>query len=148
MAQDISGFGLVVTVRASRTFPIGLPVTDFADDADPLNIPDVTLAESSMGLNGDLVTFSKASPIEIELAVIPNSDSDIGLSALVEANRVAKGKASARDVITLIGVYPDGAVKRYTNGRIMSGPVGNSVQSAGRIKSKVYKFAFENKGGI
>lgn len=147
MAQDISGFGLVVTVTASNTFPIGLPVSDFADDADPLNIPDLTLAESAMGLNGDLVTFSKASPIEIELAVIPNSASDVGLGILVEANRVAKGKSSARDVITLIGVYPDGTVKRFTKGRIISGPVGNSVQSAGRFKSKVYKFAFENKGG-
>lgn len=146
--QDISGFGLILTVTASKTFPIGFPVKAFADDSDPLNLPDLEIAQSEMGLNGDLVVYSTAKPIELELAVIPGSVDDINLSILLEANRVARGKSGARDVISMIGVYPSGRIVRLTNGRLMMGPVVDSVASAGRIKSKVYKFAFENKGGL
>lgn len=148
MSQDISGFGLVVTLKASNTYPIGVIINQFADDADPFDIPDIQIAETSMGLNGDLVSFSKATPLEVSLSVIPDGASDLALSALVEANRVARGKTSAADQITLIGVYPGGAIKRFTNGRLVMGPVASSVSSAGRLKSKTYKFSFENKGGI
>lgn len=148
MAQDISGFGLVLTLQASNTYPVGIVIQDFADDADPLAVSDLAVAETQMGLNGDLIKFSKATPIEVDLAVIPGSLSDTLLAVLMEANRVAKGKTSARDVITLVGVYPNGRITRYTNGCLTDGPVSDSVASAGRMKSKVYKFKFENKGGI
>lgn len=148
MAQDISGFGLVLTLQASNTYPVGIVIQDFADDADPLAVSDLAIAETQMGLNGDLISFSKATPIEVDLAVIPGSLSDTLLSVLMEANRVAKGKTSARDAITIVGVYPNGRITRYTNGKLTSGPVSDSVASAGRLKSKVYKFMFENKGGL
>ncbi|BFI50491.1 phage tail fiber protein [Yersinia pseudotuberculosis] len=33
--MDISGFGTIVNIRASKTFPAGFNVTQFADDAEP-----------------------------------------------------------------------------------------------------------------
>lgn len=148
MAQDVSGFGLVLTVLASKTYPIGFTVQSFADDADPFDFGETVIAEYGMGLNGDLVTWSKASPLEITVNLIPGSADDIAMSVLVEANRVARGKSSARDQITLVGVYPNGNIVRLTNGRLTSGMVSNSVATNGRLKSKPYKFVFENKGGL
>lgn len=145
--QDVSGFGLQIRLVASVTFPAGVTLTAFADDADPLDFPDLTVGESAMGLNGDLIFWSKANPLLVNLNVIPGSDDDVNLGILLEANRVGRGKQSARDVVTLTAVYPDGRTKTATTGKIMTGRPADSVASAGRKKSKPYGFAFENLSG-
>lgn len=145
MTTDVSGFGAQVQIRASVTFPQGIVISQFADDADPFDFPSVQIGDKAMGLNGDLITWSKANPLLTTVNVIPNSEDDINLSLLLEANRVGKGKASARDVITIVAVYPNGATLTLTEGAITDGPPGNSIASAGRLKSKAYQFAFENK---
>ncbi len=144
MSQDISGFGLRVVVTATSTFPIGFTVSAFADDADPFDLPELTIAETGMGLNGDLITWSNANPINITLNVIPNSDDDRNLQALFNSNRVGRGKQSVLDVITLVGIYPDGSRVVLTEGKTTSYIPANSVASAGRIKSKPYSFMMEN----
>lgn len=145
MATDISGFGLQVQIKASVTFPAGVTITQFADDADPFDLPEVVIGETAMGVNGDLISWSKANPLMPALAVVPGSDDDINLGLLFEANRVAKGKQSARDVITLVAVYPNGNTVTFSEGKILAGPPGNALASSGRLKSNTYKFAFENK---
>ena len=143
--QDISGVGLQVRVIASVTFPAGFSVTQFADDADPFDIPSIQIADTAMGLNGDMVWWSKAQIIPMTMNVIPNSDDDRNLAVLLEANRVGKGKKPAGDVITVVGIYPDGRSITFPQGKITDGQPGNSIASAGRMKSKAYQFKFENK---
>jgi len=143
--SDISGFGLIATVKASVTFPVGVPITQFADDIDPLDIAALELAQTAMGLNGNLITWSKPNPIMATLAVVPGSLDDIALGIIAEANRVAAGKRPARDIITLTLVYPSGNVITLSKGAITSAIPGNPVASQGRMKSKPYIFAFENK---
>lgn len=143
--QDIAGFGLQINLIASVTFPAGIVITQFADDADPFDIPSIQIADKAMGLNGDMVVWGKANPIALTLNVIPQSDDDRNLAILAEANRVGKGKSGARDRITLTGVYPDGRTVTLNEGAIMDAMPGDSVASAGRLKSKAYIFAFENK---
>lgn len=145
MTTDISGFGAEVQVKASETFPSGFGVTQFADDADPFDIPSLQIADKAMGLNGDLITWSKANPILITLNVVPGSEDDSNLAILLEANRVGKGKTSARDTITIVAAYPNGGTLTLSEGKITDGMPGNSIASAGRLKSKAYQFAFENK---
>lgn len=147
MAQDISGFGLIVTIKASNTYPIGIPLQDFADDSDPFDAPVMTIAEAAMGLNGDLVKWSKPTGIPVNLSFIPGSISDKAMAILFDQNRVAKGKTGSRDSITLIGIYPAGNIIRLTNGIVISGPPMPSVSSSGRIKSNTYGFMFEGKSG-
>lgn len=147
MAQDISAFGTRVRVVASRTFPAGITITQFADDADPFDTPEITVAEVAMGVNGDLIIWSKANPIMVTLNVIPNSEDDKNLGILLEANRVARGKLGARDVVTLSQVLPDGKTKTLSSGAITVGRPGQSMASAGRMKSKPYTFAFEGSSG-
>ena len=144
MSYDVSGLGLTLLVRATNTFPVGFVVDSFADNVDPLDIPEIKVLEDAMGANGDMITWSKAVTIPIKLAVIPESDDDDNLSILLEANRVARGKVSARDIITLIAVYPNGRTLTLSQGKIQSGMPGSSVASDGRIKTKPYGFVFPN----
>lgn len=141
--QDISGFGLQVVLTASSTFPSGIVITQFADDADPLDQASIQIADKAMGLNGDLVVWSKANPFTPVLNVIPGGDDDRNLAALFEANRASRGKAPARDEVTMSIVYPDGQQVLLSGGRITDGMPVPSVASAGRLKTKNYAFAFE-----
>jgi len=147
MTTDISGQGLVLNIKAHKTFPTGFIITQFADDADPLDIADIQLAETAMGLNGDMVSWNTANPIPMIISVVPGSDDDKNLSILAEANRVGRGKLSAKDRIIVNIVYPDGDIITLSDGKITNAPITNSVASAGRKKSKTYAFAFENKTG-
>lgn len=141
--QNVSGLGLRLRLIASVTFPAGITITQFADDADPFDLPSQQLADKAMGMNGDLVIWSKANPALVTVNVIPDTEDDRNLSVLAEANRAGRGRSTARDVITLIGVYPDGRSVTLSPGAITDAAPGNSVSSAGRMKSKPYGFAFE-----
>ena len=143
--QDISGFGIEVSLVASVTFPNGIQLSAFADDADPFDVPSQQITETAMGLNGDLVNWSSANPIPLTLNMIADSDDDTNLDILAEANRVGLGKSSARDVITLNVLYPNGDTITFSNGKMTDAMMANSVASAGRLKSKAYVFAFENR---
>lgn len=145
--QDISGFGIRVTIVGSVTFPQGFTVTQFADDGDPIDTPQQQIMDKAMGLNGDMVAWSKANPIMANVSVIPDTDDDRNLSALAEANRVGRGKTSARDIITMTVIYPDGSTNTLNNGKLTDAPLSTSIASAGRKKTKVYNFAFEGRGG-
>lgn len=143
--NDISGFGIKVNVVASKTFPTGFMVTQFADDADPLDIPSMQIADGALGLNGDAVKWSMGNLIPLTLNIIPNSADDRNLAILAEANRVARNKKSANDVITMTISYPDGRTCTLLGGYLSDAPFANSVASAGRLKTKAYAFKFENK---
>lgn len=142
--NDTSVFGLRVQLTASETFPAGISLTQFADDADPFDTPSMQIRDKAMGVNGDLITWSKANPIAVTLNLIPNSEDDKNLGVLFEANRVGKGKQGARDVVSITVVYPDGRTASFTQGAITDGMPANSAASSGRLKSKAYAFAFEN----
>lgn len=141
--QDTSGFGLSVRVIASRTFPTGFTITEFPDDVDPFDLPALQINDAAMGLNGDLITWSKANPLIFALGVIPKTDGDKNMAVLFEANRPARGKRPSKDVITIVGTYPDGSTIVLSKGVIYDGLPGNSVASSGRMKSKPYNFRFE-----
>ena len=144
---DISGFNTRVTISASNTFPSGFTVTEFADDGDPLDNPTQQIAEAAMGMNGQQVTWSKAYPLRVTINVIPDGEDDRNLSALTEANRVGRGKLSARDVITMTIIYPDGGTRTLSGGVLTDAPLSTSIASAGRKKSKPYAFSFEGVSG-
>lgn len=143
--QDISGFGAGITIVADTTFPTGINITQFADDSDPLDLPSIKIADTSMGLNGDLLSWSKANPLPLTISVVPGSADDRNLGILAENNRVGKGKLSVHDTITLTVIYPDSSMVTFINGKITDAMFGNSIASAGRLKSKPYIFNFENK---
>lgn len=141
---DISAIGVSVRVLASINMPTGFTVTEFASDADPFDFPEMTIAEAEMNVNGDLVTWSAPNPIIVTLNVIPDSDADRNLAVVYEANRAGKNKFHARDIITMVGNYPDGSSVTLSQGKMTAGVPAKSPASGGRVKSKAYTFAFQN----
>lgn len=148
MSFNISGFGFSVNLIASSTYPIGVQITEFADDSDPLDIPSLQIGDVAMGLNGDMITWSKANPIKITMGVIPQSNDDLTLSILLAANRVGKGKQSARDVITMVVGYPNGNFVTLIGGVITDGVPLSPVSNSGRLKTRTYNFSFESYVGV
>lgn len=147
MAQDVTGFGAVISIIASKTYPAGITITQFSDDADPLDSSSIRFADATMGVNGDLIKWSRAVAVPVVLNVIPGSEDDLNLAVLANANRAAQGKVSANDVITLTCVYPDGSIVTYTGGIITDAMFGKSISSSGRLKTKPYAFAFQSNIG-
>lgn len=143
--NDISGTGLSILVRASKTFPQGILCTKLPDDNEPMDFPDVTIAEYGMGLNGDLVVWTSPQALPFSLSLIPGSEEEQAMAFLLEANRAAKGKKPAKDIITIVVNYPDGHKRVLKTGKIVSGPSGEGVASGGRLKTPTYGFVFENK---
>ncbi|WVR18076.1 tail fiber protein [Burkholderia phage Bm1] len=143
--RNVSAFGFEVTLIASVTFPAGIQLSAWADDVDPFDVPSVQIADKNNNVNGEMVHWSKSNPIPLTLNFIPGSPDERNMEILYEANRVAKGKTSARDVIQLTVSYPDGRLISYINGIITDGLPGNAISNQGRQKSKNYNLAFENK---
>lgn len=143
--KEVSGTGLSILVKASNTYPQGILCTCFADDSDPMDFPEVTITEYGMGLNGDLITWTSPQALPFSISLVPGTEEEIAMDFLLEANRAAKGKKSAKDVITIVANYPDGTRKTLKNGKIISGLPGKGVASGGRIKTPTYGFVFENK---
>lgn len=141
---DVSGTGFSLTIKFSVTFPQGIQVTAFADDADPWDAPALDIATVQTNVNGDLVAFSSPQPLTRTINLIPGSEDDNNLSIAFEANRVGKGKRSARDVVTIVANWPDGSTETLSNGKMTNGMSGKSLASAGRIKSRSYAFAFQD----
>jgi hypothetical protein len=146
--QNVSGFGSVVTLIASNTFPAGINITQFSDDIDALDLPGVRIADIAMGVNGDLIKWSRAVPLPVSIGVIPGSTDDINLQILAEANRVGQGKVSAQDVITITVTYPDGTATTLSQGSMTDAPFGKSIAGTGREKSKTYSFMMQNRVGF
>jgi hypothetical protein len=140
--QDISIFGLELNVTASVTFPQGTTITAFSNDGDPLDSPDLETADMAIGPNGDTITWTRPQLIEISTNVIPQSDDDLNLTTILDANRIEKGKTSARDVISIVATYPNGMVITLSEGKMVTAPVVQSGTSEGKAKTKRFAFKF------
>jgi hypothetical protein len=145
---NISGFGFTVNLQASVTYPVGVQITQFADDTDPSDVPSLQIGDVAMGLNGDLITWSKATPIKLTLSVIPESTDDTTLSILLAANRVGRGKISSKDIIQMNVFYQNQSFITLVNGVITDGVPFSPVANSGRLKTRSYQFAFENYVGV
>ena len=141
---DITGVGSRLTIKASVTFPNGFVVTQFADDADAFDFPNREIAQVAIGANGQAVSWNHASLINFPISVVANSEDDLNLQVLFNANTVAQGKTVANDVIQINIAYPNGQIISLNNGKLTSGPTGNAFTAAGRLKSKQYTFMFES----
>lgn len=144
MSQEIAGFGTIVTLVASTTFPTALPLSQFSDDADSLDMPSIEIAQVAMGMNGNLVSWPHAVPVPVTISLIPGSDDDENMQALAQANRVGTNKNSANDIININVVYPSGKQISFKGGKLTNAPIGNSIAANGRLKTKVYSFMFES----
>lgn len=146
MSNNISLFGLSANVKASDSFPAGFMLSAWADDMPPIEAADLEIAASGMGPNGDLVVWQKPAVIPLTFAVIPNSDDDRNLTLLLEANRISRNKGiSPMDEITCTISFQDGRTITLIQGIITGGPSTPNGTQDGRLTSRKFTFAFEDK---
>lgn len=143
--QDISAVGTSVFIQCIPTYPAGFTITELAGNVNPLDSAVTQIADKEMGVNGDLVVWSTANSIDVTIRPIVNSEADKNLQILFDVNRVAKNKVSAQDIVTMVINYPDGTIRTLVNGKLLSGNAVASVESSGRLGTREYQFAFENK---
>ena len=143
--NNVTGFGFVLSIIASVTFPVGFPVTSASDDTDSVDFPSVKFGDAVMGVNGDAIIWSRATMIPMTISVIPGSPDDLNLQALAKANRVFQGQNGANDVITATLLYPDKSLASLTQGTMTDAQFGKAIGSNGRLKTHTYQFMF---GGV
>lgn len=145
--ENISAFGGSMVLAASTTFPAGITLTQWADDVDPLDVPDQEIAQTAYGVNGTMVAWSRATGLDVAVAVVPNGNDDRNLALLTEANRVSYGKRSADDVLTLTVMYADGRKKIFSQGKLVNGSPALGISQSGRLKTRTYRMRFQSVTG-
>src|SRR5579872_4775068 len=144
---NISGSGTSVTILALQSFPMGFAVTQFADDIDPLVADDVETTGTELLYDGSLFAFDKAAAIKLVVGVIAGSDDDINLKIMLQARKANTSILPFPDVTSVVITYPDGGRVILSNGNITSGPLVDSIQSAGRKKGNAFTFMFGSFAG-
>lgn len=142
--NNISSFGLKALLTSDKTYPVGLPITQFSDDLDSIRVDESKLGESKMDLNGNLVRSKAASPIHLAMSLVPDSADDQAVAMLLNSNRIAKTNPPINDKINLIVYWPNSSIVTFRSGVIVSGPSSLSGTSAGRLGSNTYHFEFED----
>lgn len=141
--ENISTYGLKAYIRASNSLPVGWMVNSFADDAPSIAVQEQAVGQAVMDLNGKIFRWTEAVPIMLSISLIPDSTDDQTVSLIYHANRAVSTPSG--DSVTLVVYYPTGAVRTFTNGRIISGPAAPTAQADGRLTSQTYTFAFEDQ---
>ena len=140
---DVSHLGTVVTISASNTTGgAPVPMSAFPKDTDPVSVPNQTIGSLEVGTNGDIISWSEATPGELTLAVIPGTRDHAFLHLLFQQNKAEKGKRSANDIISLTRIMPNGAILAAEQGKLVEGPPSMSQASSGRVNTVSYRFMF------
>lgn len=143
--QDVSSVGIALRLTASITFPNGIDLTAFPEDGDIGATGNIDISGNASGVNGDLITWKTVNGIETNVPIIPNTEDEVNLDMLFEANRAAKNKKPKHDIIQIVATNPvTGVTKTYKNGVIKNGLPGYQYGGDGRIKNKTYGFVFED----
>jgi hypothetical protein len=140
---NISGFGLSIVVIAISSFPNGFALSEFADDTDPLTVDQLEPTGYEQLYDGSLFFYDKTAPIKVSVSVIPGSADDTNLKILLQGRKGSPPHLPIPDITSMVITYPDGGIVGFSKGSIVSGPLSDTVQSAGRKKSNTYDFIFD-----
>lgn len=139
---NVSGFGAQINIVSTVTFPYGFSVDQFPDDVDPIQINELTVKKYEMLIDGRMIHYGTANPVEMAVSVIAGSDNDINLGIILSAARVRRQILPIPDMIIMVVTYPDDIITTLTNGTIISGPPLRGIGVNGKIRTNTYRFAF------
>ncbi|QJB22081.1 hypothetical protein XccvBFoX7_gp23 [Xanthomonas phage FoX7] len=145
--QNISGFGTKATIVALQSFPYGFTIKEFADDEDPITFEEIEPVGYEILLDGSLFTFDKGAAVIVSVSVIPGTEDDINLKMLLQSRKGSSNFIPLPDVTSMVIQYPQNGLVALSNGSILSGPLGDSIISEGRLKGNIYKFVFGSFSG-
>lgn len=151
---DVSGVFPKVMIVSTGIPPL-INITNFADDSNPIDVDQIEVTGHGINVNGTLVTWEKPTAYIVSVSVLAGTEEATNLNLLLEASHARAGANFVlAPTVTLtkkigkrnmLGVITSDDGETYTNGRIVSGPAGTSIDSEGRKQSQTYTFVFENK---
>ena len=155
---DISMQGAKLTLECPAINK-GNIVMEFSAEGTPIEFTDIETCGYEMTMNGELVTWTKPTPITWNLTVIAGSNSDVVLRNLLYAGHVGgrKGQAISQSYVhiktaTLVipsisssGVVTNAGEQKFTfsRGRLTAGPSAIGSNAEGKMLPRTYKFLFE-----
>lgn len=156
---DISFQGARLVMRTQGAS--GNMVLEFSDEGTPVEFPDLEVCGYAMTLNGELVTWTKPSPVTFTITVIPGSESDMRLRSILYAGHVGgrRGQPVSQAFVIIQtanlwvpSVYSNNSIvsgaggQNFTlsNGRLYSGSPGIGSNAEGKMSAKTYRFVFES----
>ncbi|MBO7688062.1 MAG: hypothetical protein J6V72_16865 [Kiritimatiellae bacterium] len=136
-------------------------VLEFSDEGTPLEFPDLEVCGYSMTMNGELVTWTKPTPVTFRISVIPGSVSDTALRNLLYAGHVGGKRGMAINqqsvyiatatltvpvISTATTIIGNGSKKTFTfhNGRLTGGNPAIGSNAEGKMSVRTYNFVFES----
>ena len=144
MSANVTGVGAkFIIFDKNGQYPNGYVITEFSDDSDPIDNPNKTIVQYANALNGTLLYWYKTSPNEINISVYADSDGDIYLTSLLQANDPQKNKKIINSELDAQLIYNNGKVVFMNNGKLVEGSYIGGISSDGKKKTKTFKFIFE-----
>lgn len=139
--KNVTAFSTSVSIVSTVTFPFGFQITQFSDDEDPIKFNEKIVQGTKVLLNGKILAYKTAKPIEVSISVIPGSEDDKMLSLLQAASNVKNQLIPVEDTVVMTISYPN-EIAIYNGGALVAGPAGKSVKTSGRFASNTYRFVF------
>ena len=146
--QNVSGFGLGITLLALQSFPMGFPLSQFADDVAPIEVFPTEAVGYEMLYDNTLFAFDKAAPVRLAVSVIPDTSDDINLKILLQARKATSSLIPLPDITSIVISYSNGGIVMLTNGTILSGPLADTIIPTGRKRGNTYNFVFGTFSGV
>jgi hypothetical protein len=142
--QEVSANGVKLMLFASISYPMGVEIASFNPGDDPISFDDLTVAETEMGVNGNMIVYRTPYSYNLTFNITPMTDQDAIMENIANADRIAFGKSSAKNVLTLVVIYPQGRTLTFIDGALTSIPGGFSAGGNGRIGGRQYSMSFRN----
>ena len=142
--QDVSANGVKLMLFASVSYPTGVEIATFNPGEDPINFDDLKIAETDMGVNGNLIVYRTPYAYNMVFNITPMTEVDQIMENIANADRIAAGKVSAKNILTLVVIYPQGRTLTYVDGAMTDCPGGFSSSGNGRINGRRYAMSFRD----
>ena len=156
---DISMQGATLTLNCGAITK-GNIILEFSAEGTPIEFPDIETCGYEMTMNGELVTWTKPSPITWNVTVLPGTNSDVALRNLLYAGHVGGRRGQpinqsyvhiSSAVLTVPSINTKGIITaagkltfKFLIGRLSGGPMAIGTNNEGKMSPRTYKFVFES----
>lgn len=148
-SEDASGRLIDVSFVGSRLEIQGVWINNFMDDANPIEFQDIEPSQVEWSCNGKMIRTVKPGGLLFSVTVIPRSNSDTHLRRLLRLRYPNGGDMNlslADEPISAsltVRQSHGSLVFKFDKGTIISGPIGFTANSDGKMQGNTYTFLFE-----
>lgn len=146
--DQIGNHGISVSLIATKTFPVGFTVSKLTDDVSPIEFSETQVADHEFLVDGSLFSYDTSAMISVKISVIPGTEDDQNLAALLAANKTSFSIGNLPDIMGMSIMYPNQPPIILSGGYMRTGMFGTSVSETGRGKGKQYEFVFANTSNV